>query len=103
MYGVRIQNICVRFCSLSNKSKASIDEIVARLSIIAYECYFLWYFLHSIAYSSFFYADARVKALDANQVDSISIVTPAHVLFSLISASLLVFYSCNDSFMNEQY
>lgn len=76
--------VCL-FLILSNKSKASIDEIVARLSDYCIWMYSLWNFLHSFGYSSFFsfYSDVRVKALDANQVDSISIDTPAHVLFSL--------------------
>lgn len=39
------------------------------------------------------HVDARVKVLNANQVDSISIVTPAHVfVFSVLSVLLLFLF-----------
>lgn len=73
---------------LSNKSKASIDETVARLSIIAYEMYFSGIFTRSsIRLSSFTLTLAQgLKHSMPKQVDSISIVTPAHAFVFSVAA-----------------
>lgn len=96
------QYLCSLSILRSDKSKASIDGIIATADRGTYECV-LEYF-HSIHYSSFTLTQ-RVKVFDANQVDSISIVTPAYVLYSLLRYCYWCFFLfwCNDSFMSEQY
>lgn len=73
------------FILLSVISKASIDEIIATIDCCSYEC-ICGIFIQILFF--FFYFDAKVRVLHANQVDS----TCLRLVFSV--SALLLFFIC---------
>lgn len=86
IYNAHTHISCVLFfVLLSVISKASIDEIIATIDCCSYECIY-GIFIQILFF--FFYFDAKVRVLHANQVDS----TCLRLVFSV--SALLLFFIC---------